>query len=566
MTGVQTSLLVQAPAEPRPTLKVRPYQEAAKRAIYASLREHRSTLLVLPTGTGKTVVFADVVGDGVRKGRRVLILAHRAELIEQGAEKIAAIAGCEVGIEMAEQRDGSRGDAPILMASVQSIVRRLDSFPRDAFHLVVIDEAHHAPAKTYRDILDHFSAAKVLGVTATPNRGDNVALRAVFDDVAFDLPLLEAIEQGWLVPIRQRVIETSIDLSACRKSAGDFTKKDLEAVMTTIESLHEIAVPTVEHTGERQAIVFAVTVAHAHLLAEAIREAVLTAGGTPRVAVVTGNTEVDERRDIFAGFRAGAVQYLVNVEVATEGTDLPTAAVIVMARPTQSRGLFSQMLGRGTRPLPGVIDALAEADASERRAAIEASGKSHMLLLDFAANTGKHSLASGLEALEGDALDDQLQKDVREILADGEHDLIEAIRLARERRAEKTRPLRARGGDPFALFGLPEPEPDRWERMITDEQKAVLERAGIPTSKMDRRQASLCIAALAERRSRGLATYKQVRALHRFGMPLDLVQGVGIKRATELMTLLAEAKWMPSKYWWGAAPGMPSAGSGSAAT
>jgi superfamily II DNA or RNA helicase len=543
------------PPEPaRAPLVTRPYQEAAKRAIYKSLREHRSTLLVLPTGTGKTVVFADVVGDGVRKGRRVLILAHRAELIEQGAKKIAEVAGCEVGIEMADQRDGSRGAAPVLMASVQSIVRRLAHFERDAFHLVIVDEAHHAAALTYRSILEHFGAAKVLGVTATPNRGDNVALRAVFDDVAFDLPLLDAIQDGWLVPIRQRVIETSIDLSACRRSKGDFTKKDLEDVMTTIEALHEIAVPTVEAVGERQAIVFSVTVAHAHLLAEAIRVAIADAGGTPRVEVVTGTTDDDERRDIFAGFRAGAVQYLVNVEVATEGTDLPSAQVIVMARPTQSRGLFCQMLGRGTRPLPGVVDGLET--AAERRDAIEASGKPHMLLLDFAANTGKHDLASGVDALEGDELDDALAKDVREILATGEQDLIEAIRLARARRSEKTRAMRARGGDPFALFGMPEPEPDRWGRTITDEQAAVLRRSGIPISKLDRRQASTTIAMIVDRSARSLATYKQCRALHKFGCPLDVVETMPRKRAGELVTMLADGKWErpSSKYWWGAAP------------
>jgi superfamily II DNA or RNA helicase len=562
MTATQTSLPVDPPREPAQPIQVRPYQDAAKKAIYASLREHRSTLLVLPTGTGKTVVFADVVGDGVRKGRRVLILAHRAELIEQGAAKISAIAGCEVGIEMADQRDGSRGDAPILMASVQSIVRRLASFPRDAFNLVVVDEAHHAAAKSYRDILDHFASAKVLGVTATPNRGDNIALRAVFDDVAFDLPLLDAIEDGWLVPIRQRTIETSIDLSTCRKSKGDFTKQDLEDVMTQIEALHEIAVPTVEHVGVRQAIVFAVTVAHAHLLAEAIREAIIATGETPRVEVVTGNTDPDERRDIFSGFRAGAVQYLVNVEVATEGTDLPTAQVIVMARPTMSRNLHCQMLGRGTRPLPGVVDGLET--AAERRAAIEASAKPHMLLLDFAGNTGKHDLASGLDALEGDDLDPELAKAVREILADGEHDLIEAIRLARLKRSEKTRPIRARGGDPFALFGLPEPEPDRWGREMSPEQEAVLKRHGIPTAKLDRRQASAAISAIMDRSTRGLSTYKQCRCLHKFGCPLDVVEGMTRQRATELVGKLEAAKWRPEgKYWWGVAPGIapPPAGS-----
>lgn len=725
-------------------MKTRPYQDEARAAIYDSLRKHRSTLLVLPTGTGKTVVFASIVGDGVRRGRRVLVLAHRAELIEQGASKIAAVAGCEVGIEMADQRDGSRGgaligQAPVLMASVQSIARRLDSFPRDAFNLVIVDECfpagtlvdgrpiesirvgdivtafdhvadeiverrvvrlfakhpsalvklttasgraitctpghpfyvpgsgyvealycaglvlvcddgtedkvervesvafgfdavracsdglvynlevegthnyfangvlvhncHHATAETYRKILDHFDSAKILGVTATPNRGDNVALKAVFEDVAFDLPILDAIEDGWLVPIRQRVVETSIDLSAVRRSRGDFSKADLSAVMSQIDALHEIAEPTVDElAGDKQAIVFAVTVEHAHLLAEAIREVITARCGTPRVEVVTGTTPDDERRDIFAGFRAGAhvVQVLVNVEVATEGTDLPSASLIVMARPTQSRALFTQCLGRGTRPLPGCVDdvdaasmrarieagefdlsqqPIAEAiaresaaimagdDAAARRLSIALSAKPHMLLLDFAANSGKHALASGVDALEGDALDDELAKEVRKILAEGEQDLIEAIRLARERRAGKTRALRARGGDPFALFGLPEPEPDRWARAMTQDQAAVLQRAGMPTKGLDLRQASAAISAIVERSRKGLATYKQCKALHKFGCPLEVVETVTLKRATELIDYLASEKWRPaSKHWWAVPPGISPGANGSAPT
>jgi len=716
-------------AEAPAPIHARPYQTEAKRAIYASLREHRSTLLVLPTGTGKTVVFATVVRDGVAQKRRVLILAHRAELIEQGAAKIAAVAGCEVGIEMAAQRDGSRGTASVLMASVQSITRRLDHFEPDAFDLIIVDECfpagtlvdgtriedlvvgdqvtcydhdgrrrvvrpvlrtfkskpsrmvavvlrasgarrmdvactpghpfhvhdrgyvpaymlkrgdyitapwmvervvpiqptsdgtfggacpdgyvynievadhhnyfannvlvhncHHAIAKTYRAILDYFASAKVLGVTATPNRGDKVKLREVFEDVAFDLPILDAIEGGWLVPIQQRIIETTIDFSALRKSKGDFSKKDLEEVMTSIEALHEIAEPTVEAVGERQAIVFCVTVLHAHLLAEAIREQITAHGQTPRVEVVTGNTPDDERRDIFAGFRAGVVQYLVNVEVATEGTDLPTASVIVMARPTLSEALYKQMLGRGTRPLPGVVDAIDAAgmverieagefdlelqavaeviareskalergdDAAARRLSIRLSGKPHMLVLDFAGNSGKHSLISGLDALDGKDLDEQLAKEVRKILDAGEADLIEAIRLARARRAEKTRGLRARHGDPFALFGLPEPEPDRWGRAATDAQLAALRRAGMPTSTLDLRQASSAISAIVERSRAGLATYKQCRALARFGAPLDVVESVTLLRATELMSFLEASKWRPeTPHWWAVAPGM----------
>lgn len=585
----EQQLEIDSPAPEQPTLVSRPYQVEAKDCIYKSLARFRSSLCVMPTGTGKTVVFSTVVADGVRRGRRVLIIAHREELIQQGAQKIAAIAGCEVGIEMAAQRDGSRGNAPVLMASVQTLVHRLESFEPDFFHLIIIDEAHHATAPTYRKIVEHFSSAKLLGFTATPNRGDNVALRAVFEDVAYDLPILDAIEGGWLVPIEQEIIETSIDLSEVRRSRGDFTKKDVERVMSSIDALDEIAVPTVERTGERQAIVFAVTVDHAHLLAEAIRKAIHARGGIPRVAVVTGTTPNDERRSIFDGFRQGphVVQYLVNVEVATEGTDLPSASVIVMARPTLSRALYTQMLGRGTRPLPGVVDSVDAAslvarikagefnlddqrvaaavaressalkrgsDSAARRLSIALSAKPHMLLIDFAANSGRHQLASALDALEGDALDEGLSREVREIVRNGERDLIEAIRLARLRRAEKTRKLRARGGDPFALWGLPDPEPDRWGRPMTPGQADVIARAGMPTTGLDMRQASALISAMTDRGRRRLATYKQCRALHKYGCPLDLLEGMTLKRATELMDILVQSHYRPRQYWWAAPP------------
>lgn len=533
----------------------RDYQVDAKRAVYASLRRVRSTLLVMPTGTGKTILFSDIIADGVRAGRRMLVIAHRAELIEQAVAKIAAVAECEVAVEMGQARrdvSADGGTQPVVVASVRSLINRLDAFEVDAFDLIVIDEAHHAVATTYTTILQHFDA-KILGVTATPNRGDDVALRAVFDEVAFDMTLLDAIEDGWLVPIRQERVPTSIDLSACRRQRGDFNKADLERVMTELDILSEIAVPIVRHAGERQALVFAVTVTHARLLAEALREALRAAGSVGVVGVVTGKTPPDERAELFRRFRAGELKIMVNVEVVTEGVDL-TVPVVAIVRPTQSRTLFMQMVGRGTRPLPRpgggtVVDDLP--DARARREAISRSSKPHMLVIDFTTNSGRHALVDCMDLLGGKALEAGVELDAREIVDRGEtDDLIEALRLARARRARRDRELLARFDNIFALWNLPVPAADRWSRPSTPEQRERLIQEGVSPMNMDGRQAHAAILAIAERSRAGLSTYKQTRAVFRFGLPLEQLDELSRRTAAALLAVVREEKWRPPSGWW----------------
>jgi superfamily II DNA or RNA helicase len=351
-----------------------------------AMRLGNSTLVVMATGLGKTIVFAEIIRRYMMTGtgRRALVLAHRAELIHQAAHKIGVVAGCDVEIEMGElrARESTLYRAPVIVSSVQTQTAgrngsmRMHKFNPKQFGIVIIDEAHHAVGDSYRKTLDHFKqgGCRVLGVTATPDRADEAALGSVFDSVAFEFGIREGIEAGWLVPIRQRLVSvTSLDYSSCRTTAGDLNGADLDSVMQYEENLHGMVYPTLEISGDRRGIIFASSVSHAERITEIVNR------HKPSSAVfVCAATPTDERRSLFAGFAEGRYQWLVNVGVATEGwddaaLDRKGVQIIAMMRPTKSRALYCQMIGRGTRPLPRTVDGIA--DAQSRRAAIASSAK-----------------------------------------------------------------------------------------------------------------------------------------------------------------------------------------------
>lgn len=539
-----------------PAITLRPYQVAAVKAIYAEFRRQPSTLLVLPTGTGKTATAGEIVRAGYAAGRRILMLAHRAELITQTAATLGRMAGCEVQVEMAERAEASNagslfaaGTGRVVVASVQSIVRRLHRFPEDAFDLVIVDECHHATAVSYAKILTHFARAKLLGVTATPERGDKVSLSKVFASVAFDLTLADAITDGWLVPIRQVLVKTGIDFSAVRTRAGDFAASDLSEVMRQLDSLREASVALVRNLGPRQALVFCVDVAHVVVQTESIREVMRETGVAGRVEMVVGETPSDVRESVFAAFRAGDVKVLVNCEIATEGTDLPSCDLVAMFRPTKSRTLYSQMRGRGLRPLPGCVDGVTE--ASDRRKAIAASPKPDLIVLDLVGNFDRHAsdVVDCLDDLMDD--DDPDAQEARRILARGDtDDLMKALEMARALRFGRDRARLACDGDFFAIFGIVR-DSDRWGRKVTDKQRAALESADVPLVGIDRRSANQAISLMIERRYDGLATYKQARALVKWGVPLEVVESISFEAASRAMTNLQAQGWKPRDgSWW----------------
>lgn len=510
-------------------MNLRPYQRECVDAICARLRDNRSTVAVLATGLGKTVCFAEVIRRGLEvPGRRAIVLAHREELIMQAADKIKSVTGLESAIEMGDYRsdeDGIYGRSSVLVSSIQTQNagrgdrKRMHRFDNQHPWLVIVDECHHATSSSYRSVIDHYMRhpeSRMLGVTATPDRLDGKALGMVFDTVAYQFDVVDGIREGWLVPIRQRFVQCDeLDLSACKKSGGDFALCDLEEALE--RSLQQMVLPMVEIVKDRRSLVFAATVKHAERVAEIINRPGISSGAA---AIVHGGTPRDVRREIFREFSEGKLQYLVNVAVATEGWDDPAldgrgVQVIAMMRPTQSRALYSQVLGRGTRTLPGTIDGIE--DSAGRRAAIAASVKTHVEVLDFLGNSGRHQLIHAGDVLGG-SMDEktvsrakkQSEKkgigeavDVLEMLDHAEAERIKAEEAKRRLHIVGRAKYSTQDIDPFEKLGIVPKSVPWWQRHIpaTAKQKQMLERNGIPIKDMDTGRASQLIEAIMSKPS-----------------------------------------------------------------
>ena len=536
---------------------LRPYQSAAVDGIFEAWRTSRSTLLVQPTGTGKTVTFAHVI-NRMPMGR-ALVLAHREELIFQAADKIEAVTGAKPDIEMAEMRADHAmfGKARVIVSSIQTQCAgrngdtRMKRFDPQEFSLLVVDEAHHATAPTYRRVLEHYGRnpdLKILGVTATPDRHDEDALGQVFETVAYDYELLNAIHDGWLVPIHQRsVVVDGLDYSSIRTTAGDLNGADLARVMEYEETLHGIAHPTIELAASRKTLVFAASVAHAERLCE-----IFNRHSTGCARFVTGTTPKDERRGMLADYAAGKFQMLVNVGVATEGFDEPGIQVVVMARPTKSRALYAQMAGRGTRPLPGLVDAHQEADA--RRAAIAASVKPACEIIDFVGNSGRHRLITTADILGGNYSDEVVARarakaeeadgaavDMAELLADAEKTIAEERERARRAALRVKARYTSQVVDPFDILHI-EPWRERgWDtgRQPSEKMLALLDRNGIDTHGLSFTQAKPLVGEIIHRYEERKCSFKQARLLSRFGYPTDVL----FAEASRLIDALAKNNW-----------------------
>jgi len=342
-----------------PQVKLRQYQRECLAAIVNRYKAGaRRQLVCLPTGTGKTVIFAQFPSF-FRMKRRMLVLAHRAELLHQARDKLlSANPALKVEIEQAGQRASESSD--VIVASVPTIgrrgSRRLAGLDPDQFSIVVIDEAHHATAETYRRIVGHLGLQQsdtqklLVGFTATPKRSDGIGLDAVFDEISFSRTIPEMMQGGYLAPVAGYRVETDVDLSRVKTSMGDFVVSQLSDAVN-IESRNALVVKAFrELVPNRRTLVFCVDVAHALDLAAAFSHYGITA------APVTGDTPPDERRDTLAAFSSGCLQVLTNCMVLTEGYDEPAVDGIMLARPTKSTLLYTQMIGRGTRPHPGKTD------------------------------------------------------------------------------------------------------------------------------------------------------------------------------------------------------------------
>ena len=344
-------------------MKLRPYQEAAKEAVFDKWSAGtKRTLLVLPTGTGKTIVFASITEECVRRGERILILAHRGELLEQAADKIRQSTGLGCAVEKAEQT--CKGTwYRVVVGSVQTLMRekRLSGFSPDYFKTIVVDEAHHCISDSYQKVLRYFPDAKVLGVTATPDRGDMKDLGTYFENIAYEYTLPKAIREGYLAPIKALTIPLKIDISGVGIQTGDFKTSELGTALDPY--LEQIALEMEKYCIHRKTVVFLPLVKTSQKFKD-----ILNHHGF-KAAEVNGSSE--DRAQILKDFDENKYNVLCNSMLLTEGWDCPSVDCVIVLRPTKVRSLYCQMVGRGTRLYPG---------------------KDHLLLLDFLWHTERHEL------------------------------------------------------------------------------------------------------------------------------------------------------------------------------
>ena len=528
-------------------MELRPYQEEARQAVESQWEKGlKKTLLVLPTGCGKTIVFAKVAEDQVRHGSRVLILAHRGELLEQAADKIGKATRLGCAVEKADQTCiGSW--FRVVVGSVQSLMRekRLSQFPEDYFGTIIIDEAHHCISGSYQKVLGHFPEARVLGVTATPDRGDMRNLGEVFESLAYEYTLPRAIREGYLSPIKAMTIPLKLDLSGVALQSGDFKAGDLATALDPY--LYQIAGEMAKYCRERKTVVFLPL----DKTSQKFRDILLEKGF--RAAEVNGESK--DRAEILEDFDQGKYNVLCNSMLLTEGWDCPSVDCVVVLRPTKVRSLYSQMVGRGTRLHPG---------------------KEHLLLLDFLWHTERHELChpaslicenedvarkmtEDLEAAAGCPVDleEAEKKASEEVVAEREEALAAKLAEMKHRKKKLVDPLQfemsIKAEDLAGYvpsFG--------WEMSPPSEkQKAALEKLGICPDEIDNSgKAEKLLDRLAIRRNEGLTTPKQIRFLESRGF-----QHVGtwqFETAKKLIDRIAANGWRipegirPSEYKEGA--------------
>jgi superfamily II DNA or RNA helicase len=484
-------------------MQLRKYQEEARSSILSGFDAglHR-LLLVLPTGTGKTIVFSSVIEEEVRRGGRALILAHREELLQQAADKLERVSGLGCAVEKAADT-AQDSWFRVTVGSVQTLMRekRLARFSPDHYTLIVVDEAHHILADSYRRVVDYFGGAKLLGVTATPDRGDKRNLGAVFEDIAYEYTLPRAIAEGHLCKIKALTIPLNIDIRGVGTAQGDYKAGDLGSALDPY--LDRIADEMLEHCQGRKVVCFLPLVATSQKF-----RSLLAAKGFKAWEV---NGDSPDRAATLQAFHDAKEGVLCNSMLLTEGWDEPGVDCIVNLRATKIRSLYCQIVGRGTRPAPG---------------------KEHLLLLDFLWQSQTHDLCRPAHLI---CESEEVANKAAEILAGypGGEDLQEAVEKAesdvvKDREAALAAKLAEQRKKKRALV-----DPLQFEYSIQAEdlidyqptmphemappstnQLALLEKSGIfPDEVTCAGLASKLLDKLKKRRAEELATPKQIRFL-----------------------------------------------------
>jgi superfamily II DNA or RNA helicase len=531
--------------------RLRPYQIDALEGIRKTLEASASCVCVLPTGTGKTSVASALMNEW--PGGNCLFLAHTRELVDQAAARLAGEIGYAPVIEMGI-RGGDEGlfwqGGMVVVGSVQSMLtdRRLKKYERNPFDLIVIDESHRAVSRSYRKVVDYFTeknpSCKVVGLTATPNRADGVALGLVFESVGYAMDIPDAIDGGWLVEVRQKsVVVSDVEITGPNRTnelgEKDFTDSAVESVMIDEAALEATALPLVQEANGRPTIVFCATVRHAHELA-----AVIDRYAPGSAEAVDGMTPIEQRSEVIRKFQTGKIQFLCNAQLFVEGFDAPTCSCVAVARPTKSTGRYTQMVGRGLRPLPGVVDG--DGDARDRQLWIATSEKPDCLVLDFV-NAG----AAGLVNID-DVLGGNYDAEVRELAARDRKltdDHVGAslkrakMLLALEREMEIRQSNRAnvqyevfdRDGRPMASA----PRPGVKRGTVTDGQLSFLISLGCDQNtamQYSQRQAGVVIDSMRKNR----CTQKQRAVIERAGINTN---GLGVDHANRIIDALKANGW-----------------------
>lgn len=513
-------------------MELRPYQQEAREAIFEQWDSGvKKTLLVLPTGCGKTIVFAKVTEDCVRRGDRVLILAHRGELLKQASDKIRKSTGLGCAMEKAEE---SCKDSwfRIVVGSVQTMMRekRLGQFAEDYFNTIIIDEAHHCISDSYQRVLQHFPDAHVLGVTATPDRGDMRNLGSYFETLAYEYTLPKAIKEGYLTPIKALTIPLKIDMSGVAVQAGDFKASDISTALDPY--LQGIAEEMQKYCKDKKTVVFLPLVKTSQKFRDLLNEYGFCA------AEVNGDSQ--DRAEILKDFEEGKYNVLCNSMLLTEGWDCPSVDCVVVLRPTKVRSLYCQMVGRGTRLSPG---------------------KDHLLLLDFLWHTERHELChpasliceneevaqkmtENLEKEAGMPVDiEEAEKTASEdVVAQREEALAKQLAEMKRRKKKLVDPLQFEMS--IQAEDLSGYVPSfGWEMgPPSDKQKNALEKLGIMPDQIDNAgKAAKILDRLDKRKREGLTTPKQIRFLEGKGF-----QHVGtwqFEKAKDLIDRIAANGW-----------------------
>lgn len=512
-------------------MELRPYQQEAREAIFEQWNGGvLKTLLVLPTGCGKTIVFAKVTEDCVRRGDRVLILAHRGELLEQAADKIRQSTGLGCAVEKAEETCMGSWFR-VVVGSVQTMMRekRLGQFPEDYFQTIIIDEAHHCISDSYQKVLNHFSSAKILGVTATPDRGDMRNLGSYFESLSYEYTLPKAIKEGYLSPIKALTIPLKIDMAGVGVQAGDFKASDISTALDPY--LQGIAQEMEKYCKDKKTVVFLPLVKTSQKFRD-----LLNAHGF-RAAEVNGDSQ--NRSEVLEAFDRGEYNVLCNSMLLTEGWDCPSVDCVVVLRPTKVRSLYCQMVGRGTRLSPG---------------------KDHLLLLDFLWHTERHELCHPASLI---CQDEEVAKkmtehieqagcpvDIEEAEKTAAEDVVAQREEALAKQLEEMKHRKKKLVDPLQFEMSIQAEDLSgyvpafgWEMgPPSEKQKATLEKLGILPDQIENAgKAAKILDRLDKRKEEGLTTPKQIRFLEGRGF-----QHVGtwqFETARKLIDRIAANGW-----------------------